>query len=128
MSIEKITVAELHVRLKAQGVSARRHLAFVCPMCRTVQSINDFTASGGVRTDEEAERYIGFSCIGRFTGGKSPRREPDGDPCDWSLGGLFSTHKLVVIDEEGREHPSFEVATPEQAQAHEAKAKAGAEA
>lgn len=113
----EMTIPEFHAALKAQGVSSSRHLAFVCPACGTVQSMADHVAAGA--TPEQAENAIGFSCVGRRTGAGSPRKKPDGKPCNWTLGGLFQIHTLTVIDEEGTRHPRFALATPEQAQAHE---------
>lgn len=49
-----------------------------------------------------------------------PRKKPDGKPCNWTLGGLFRLHELEVITPDGKAHPTFAVATPAQAQAHEA--------
>jgi hypothetical protein len=70
---------------------------------------------------EDVEKYFGFSCIGRVTGaGEHKRGAKPGKGCDWSLGGLFRLHRLVIVDDEGKEHPFFELATPEEAQAHEA--------
>lgn len=79
----------------------------------------DLIRAGAGITESEVDRFIGFSCVGRWTGAPSPRPKKDGKPCNWTLGGLFQTHKLAVIDEDGREHPRFEPASPEQAQAHE---------
>lgn len=112
-----MTVAEFHAAIKAQGVSNQSHAAFVCPLCATVQSMADFIAAGV--PPEWAERQIAFSCIGRHTGAGSPRKKPDGKPCNWTLGGLFRLHKLEVVTEDGERHPRFEPATPEQARAHE---------
>jgi hypothetical protein len=65
------------------------------------------------------EKYIGFSCIGRFTNaGPHKTGEPPGRGCDWTLGGLFGLQKLEVVDEEGKHHPHFEPATAEEAAAH----------
>lgn len=118
---ERISVTEFHRRLKAQSVSAREHVALVCPMCGTVQSLASLMAAGA--DAGRAERMIGFGCEGRLTGaGRWPnkpsakRRAVRG--CDWSLGGLFRIHRLEVIDD-GEVFPRFEVATPEQAQALE---------
>ncbi|KQQ72966.1 hypothetical protein ASF70_16000 [Rhizobium sp. Leaf321] len=116
--METIKLDEFRARIKAQDVSDRSHAAFKCPMCKTVQSITSFARAGA--DTETAERQIGFSCIGRMTSAKSPRKEPDGDPCNWTLGGLFRLHEMEVIDDEGKAHPHFEVATPEEAQALEA--------
>jgi hypothetical protein len=125
--VEQITVEELHARFKAQGVSAREHVAVVCPICATVQSMTSLIRAGG--QPDKVENSLGFSCEGRITGaGPWPsskdrsakarkRREVRG--CDWSLGGLFRIHKLEVMSD-GKAHPFFELATPEQAQALEA--------
>lgn len=113
--METLQLEEFRSRIKDQNVFDRQHAAFRCPMCKTVQSIQSFV-SAGVDLDE-AEKFIGFSCVGRMTGAEGPRSEPDGKPCDWTLGGLFKLHNLEVIGEDGKTHPFFEVATPEEAQA-----------
>lgn len=117
MTRDTISLDEFRARLKAQGVRGRMHFAFKCPICATVQSLTSF-ACAGAKADE-AEKYIGFSCIGRVTGAGAPRKEPDGNPCNWTLGGLLQIHNLVVLDEDGKPHPHFEIATPEEAQALE---------
>lgn len=110
-----VTLEEFHAELLAQGVPTE-YMAFRCPMCGTVQGIADFTKAG-VDT-EDVGKYVGFSCIGRFTGAGGPRAKPDGKPCNWTLGGLFRTHKLEVITDDGKSHPHFEPVTPEEAVAH----------
>lgn len=116
--MKKMTVEEYHAALKAQGVPSREDLALVCPMCATPQSARDLIAVGAGEDFDAVEKYLGFSCVGRWTNAGSPRKSPDGKPCDWTLGGLFPLHKLVVVTPDGKEHPRFEPATPEQAQAH----------
>lgn len=113
---EKITLAEFHSRLDAQGV-ALEDKAFVCPACKTVQSARDLIKAGAGQTFEDVNAFLGFSCFGRFTSAGSARKEPDGKPCNWTLGGLFQIHELEVETEEGVA-PMFVIATPEQAQAH----------
>lgn len=120
------TVDEFHAELKKQEVPSREDLAFVCPMCRTVQSARDLIAAGAGSTFDGVERFLAFSCVGRWTGAKSPRPEPDGDPCDWTLGGLFTLHEIEVRTPDGERHPRFAPATPKQAQAHAADAKSEA--
>ena len=117
MKREEITVAKFRDRCRAQGVSSSNHVALICPACGTVQSIMDHIKAGA--TPEEAERSIGFSCVGRRMGAGSPRRKPDGKPCNWSLGGLLQIHELTVVTKDGEKHPRFSFATPKQAQAHE---------
>jgi len=109
--------------LRAQQV-AREDMALVCPRCRCLQSARDLIAAGAGNSFEEVEKFLGFSCVGRFTDAGSPRKAPDGSPCNWTLGGLFKLHELEVITDDGKRHPCFEPASAEQAQAHAAKALA----
>lgn len=115
--MKTMTVIEFHDALIAQGVG-REDLAFICPMCKTVQSAADLIVAGAGANFDEVEKYLGFSCVGRFTGAGSPRKEPDGAACDWTLGGFFTLHKLEVVTEDGKHHPRFEPATADQAQQH----------
>ena len=116
--MKTMTIAEYHAALKEQGTKDRADLVMICPMCGTAQTGNDLIRAGAGKTFDDVEQYLGFSCIGRWTGAGSPRKKPDGKPCNWTLGGLFQTHKLVVVTPEGDRYPRFEVATPEQARAH----------
>jgi len=112
--VKTFTVEEFHSALKAQDVP-RVHLAFRCPMCATVQSMDCLIRAGAGKTEEEVERFAGFSCIGRWIKAGSPRNKPDGKPCNWTLGGLFQCHKFEVITQDGKHHPHFEPATEEEA-------------
>ncbi|MBN9034247.1 MAG: hypothetical protein J0I23_31175 [Rhizobiales bacterium] len=113
--MKKLTIAEFQSELKAQGVDRREDMAVVCPICKTVQSMQSLI-NAGAKDQDHAERLTGFSCVGRFTGaGPHKKGTPPGKGCDWTLGGLFRLHEMVVIDENGREHPHFLPATPEQA-------------
>src|SRR5262245_22038411 len=123
---EKITWDEAKQRIGAQGVTSHRHYAFKCPICETVQSMTSLVKAGAEK--ETVDKYIGFSCEGRFsnvgpwpaekdrTQKANARRKIRG--CNWTLGGLLQLHKLEVKDESG-DHPHFEIATPEEAQALE---------
>lgn len=106
--------------LKAQGVSSRQHLAFVCVMCKCPQSMASMAKACPDATAADLESSIGFSCVGRWTGAGSPRAEPDGAPCNWTLGGLLNFADLYVVKSDGQTVPHFEIASPEQAQALEA--------
>lgn len=119
--IRKLTVDEFHREMKALGAPSLEDLAFVCPMCGTVQSARDLIAAGAGDDFAAVEKFLAFSCVGRWTGAKAPRNQPDGGPCNWTLGGLFQTHRLTVVTPDGEQHPRFEPATPEQAKAHAAK-------
>jgi len=73
---------------------------FICPVCKTVQTIQDFIDAGVGK--ETISKTIAFSCIGRFTKTKG---------CDWTLGGLFRLHTLEVkFEDEEKGRPTFEFA------------------
>lgn len=126
--MERISVEELHARMKAQGISAREHIAFKCPICSTVQSMASLILAGA--KPDKVESFIGFSCEGQFSGaGEWPadkdrsakarqRRQVRG--CNWTLGGLFKLHKLEVVMPDGGTQMSFHLASPEEAKALEA--------
>ena len=116
--MKQIAVEQLHKDMRAQGVSSSDHVAFVCVMCGHVQSITSFTGAGA--DSERAEKMIGFSCVGRIAGPKHQHPVWGDGPCNWTLGGLFRLHNTEVITEDGETHPSFALATPEQAQQLEA--------
>ncbi|WP_312903576.1 ASCH domain-containing protein [Stutzerimonas nitrititolerans] len=116
-AMKTMTLDEFRDALKAQGVP-RDHFAFRCPRCKTIQSANDLIAAGAGEDFEAVERYLGFSCVGRFTGADDPSKTKPG--CNWTLGGLFQIHELEVVTEDGIHHPRFSPATPDEAQAHQA--------
>lgn len=121
-AIKSMTLDEFQQACKSQGVP-HQDMAVVCPMCGTVQSARDLIAAGAGPALEVVQNILGFNCVGRYTGAPTPRHQPDGKPCNWSLGGFFKTHKLEVVTPDGKRWPVFEPATPEQAQQH-AKARA----
>jgi hypothetical protein len=116
--MKTMPLAEFRAALQAQGVP-REHLAFRCPMCKTIQSAHDLITAGAGDDLDAVQQYLGFSCVGRFTGAGSPSQASPGSGCNWTLGGLFRMHELEVITEDGKHHPHFEPATPEEAQAHQ---------
>lgn len=114
-----ITREQFHAELKAQGVKTHADLAFVCPMCKTVQSGRDLIRAGAGKDWEEVEKYVGFSCVGRWTSAGMHRKgTPPGKGCNWTLGGLLQLHELEVVTDDEKRHPRFEPATPEVAKAH----------
>jgi hypothetical protein len=108
-----ITLEQFITELKAQGVP-RSHVAFVCPVCKTVQSLATLMKAAEA-SEHDMEIYLGFSCVGRWTNAGPHKRGHDGHGCDWTLGGLLHLHELEVIDASGTRHMRFEIATPEQA-------------
>lgn len=102
-----ITLDEFIGEMKSQGVSQSENIAFKCPSCGTIQSPQSFINAGVGANIDEVEKYVGFSCIGRWIN--------FGPKCNWTLGGLFQIHKLEVVTPDGERHPRFELATPEEA-------------
>ncbi|EDU6781537.1 hypothetical protein CJG67_001244 [Salmonella enterica subsp. enterica serovar Gaminara] len=101
--------------LYSQNVE-RQDYAVICPMCGTVQSARLLIQAGVAPDFGEAVRYLGFSCVGRFTGKSSPSDEKGKNHgCNWTLGGLLQCHVMVPEDPTGVKRPVFEPATPEQA-------------
>lgn len=120
--MKTMTLDEFHGALKEQGVADVVDLAFRCPMCGTIQSAHDLIAAGAGPDLGAVEKYIAFSCVGRWTGA-GPHRPGtgSGEGCDWTLGGLFKLHKLEVITSDGERHPRFEPVGSAEAQAHHPK-------
>lgn len=80
------------------GVDMRKW-KFKCPKCGEPQSAEDLVAAGVDQAD--IEKYLGFSCVGRFTENKG---------CNWTLGGLFQIHELEIETDDGEKHPRFDLA------------------
>lgn len=115
---KKLTLEEYHAALKAQDVP-REHYAMKCPMCGTIQSGHDLITVGAGKTFDEIEKYLGFSCVGRWTHKKGPPKDKGTQHgCNWTLGGLFRICDLMVITPDGIEHPRFDLCSPEEAQEH----------
>jgi len=116
--MKQVTLMEYHEALKAQGVPIE-HCAMRCPACGTLQSARDLIAAGAGRNMEEVEKYLGFSCVGRWTHHKPPPKEKGTQAgCNWTLGGLLPLHDMVVVTPDGKHHPRFELATAAEARAH----------
>ena len=117
MSLQTMTLDEFHDACKAQSPS-RELIVFICPVCGTLQTARDLITAGAGADFDAVERYLGFSCVGRFMGAPGPRNPVDGKPCNWTLGGLFNFHRLEVVTPDGKTHPRFELAEREVADAY----------
>lgn len=116
--MKTMTIPEFHQALKDQGVSSREDFAFKCVVCGTIQSGRSLMKAGAGKTFDDVERFLGFSCVGRFTdAGPHKKGAPAGKGCNWTLGGLLRIHCFEVIDDEGKPHPQFDLASPEEAKA-----------
>lgn len=116
MNMKTLSIKEFRELIKAQNVD-RLDMAVICPQCGTVQSSRLLIQAGAGKDFDDVRKFLGFSCVGRFTGKGSPTSEEGKKHgCNWTLGGLFQMHQLEVVTEDGIHHPHFEPATPEQAQ------------
>lgn len=119
--MKTITQDEFIADATARFGESPRNWKFVCPMCGTVQSVQQLLdaviAVGGKKDDVHG--YIGFSCIGRFTGqgdagiAAKRRGEKWDKGCNWSLGGFLRLHELEVVMPDGYKRPTFELAEAE---------------
>lgn len=116
-SITKMSINDFQTACKKQAVRSEE-IVFICPMCKCPQSALDLIDAGAGKNFDEVQKYIAFSCVGRWTGAKSPRNKPDGKPCNWTLGGLFSCHEFEVVTPDGKSHTRFRLATKKEADAH----------
>lgn len=116
--MKTMTIPEFHAALHDQKAPSREDIAFKCVMCGTVQSARSFINAGAGKTMDDVDRWLGFSCVGRFTkAGPHKKGTPPGKSCDWTLGGLFTLHCLEVVDADGKKHPHFEPASPDETSA-----------
>ena len=116
-----ISAEQFYEELRKQKPPTIEATAFICPICSTVQSANSLIKAGAGADIETVFKYVGFSCVGRFTNaGAHQKGEATGRGCDWTLDGLFQLHKLEVTAADGTTYPHFEIATHQQAQDLEA--------
>lgn len=85
--MKTLTLGQFVSALKAQGVPPE-HFAFKCPQCGTVQSAFDLIAAGAGAQFDDVEKYLGFSCVGRWLQSGEPPGVP-GRGCNWTLGGFL---------------------------------------
>ena len=93
----EITLDEFMKTVKAQNKKIEE-CEFICPRCKTKQSAQDLIDAGAGKNFDEVEKYLAFSCVGRWDKGKG---------CDWTLGGLFQIGELTVVTPDGERHPRF---------------------
>lgn len=105
-----ITLEQFKTLLKGQNCSIE-HVKFECPMCGTHQCAQDFIDAGAGKNLDDVERFLAFSCIGRWTGQDGPppfeQKAADNKGCNWTLGGFLNFHELGVSTPDGKIHPRF---------------------
>jgi hypothetical protein len=95
--MEIMTLEEFKAAIKSQNVPIEQ-VTFECPRCKTLQCGNDLIKAGAGKDFDDIEKYLGFSCVGRWD---------KNNGCDWTLGGLFQLHDLEVVTPDGKHHPRF---------------------
>lgn len=92
------TLEEFREAIKSQGKDRIEDVTFQCPRCKTLQTAQDLIDVGAGIDMNEVEKFLAFSCVGRWTDEKG---------CNWTLGGLFKIHELEVVTPDGEHHPRF---------------------
>ncbi len=87
-----------------------RNWRFICPICKTPQSAQDFIDAG---VDEEtAKTSIAVECIGRFLPEKQKaigeKKIIKGQPCNYAGYGLFKLNPVPVEFEDGKVFNAFD--------------------
>lgn len=114
--MKELTLKEFRAQLKAQGV-AREDCAFICPMCGTIQSANTLIKAGAGKNFDDVQKYLGFSCVGRFINkGSLTDENGKNHGCNCTLDDLFKCHALEIITQRGDRLQCFDLASPEEAQ------------
>ena len=110
--MEIITIEELRRRFESQKAKSKLDLKVICPICKKTQSGQDLIDAGAGKSFEDVEKFIGFSCVGRWLSA-GPFKKDNSKGCDWTLGGIFKLHKLEVVNLDGVKQPFFEIAKGE---------------
>lgn len=97
MNVIKMTKEEWEKKGKELFGEDQLNWKFVCPVCETVISIEDY------KNNNARAGAIAYSCIGRYLkknqsafGGKKLIK---GQPCDYTTGGLFNISPLEIEGE-----------------------------
>lgn len=102
--MKTVTLEDFQTEGERRFGKERKNWQLQCPQCKQAMIAEDYRAAGVLVDD--INKYVGFSCVGRFNDGKKG--------CDWTLGGLFQIHELEIQDEEGNMHPHFDFPPEEQ--------------
>jgi len=105
--VKTMTLDEYKAAITGQGTERIEDATFRCPRCNTRQSAQDLIDAGAGKNLDEVEKYLAFSCVGRWNKDKG---------CDWTLGGLLQMHDFEVITPDGISHPRFEPTPPTEEQ------------
>jgi len=79
---------------------------FKCPSCGHIQCTLDFKQ---YKDKGATPSCAYFNCIGRYTGTKNEMFSAE-QPCNYSLGGLFTLDHNIVVFDDGTKQPVFKFA------------------
>lgn len=100
-SQKRLTYEEWRAEAESKFGPDELNWKWECPSCGHVCSTQDYKDAGA------RSGHVGFSCIGRFKGGRDAFGKKDGGPCNYAGGGLICINPVTVIDVAGNEHHVF---------------------
>lgn len=110
----KILLKDWHALATEKFGKDARHWKFVCPVCKTEQTAQDFMNAGVA--EDDAKSSIAVECIGRWLP-KSDSQKAFGDkkrkkgvPCDYAGYGLLKLNPVPVEFEDGTVFNAFDFA------------------
>jgi hypothetical protein len=98
MNVIKMTMKEFLQKGTELFGEDKRYWKFVCPVCETVISCDDYIKNGA------NDGAIAYSCIGRYIDKKDSQKAFSGNvikgkPCDYTTGGLFNLSPMEIDGE-----------------------------
>lgn len=96
--ITKMSVEQYINLLRERFGQSPKNWKVICPACKTIQSVQDLYSAGLPQVDS----IFGYACIGRFTGKRKG--------CNYTVDEPSQLYTLVLIDNNGNEHPRFKIA------------------
>lgn len=108
----KIKLEDWHKLATEKFGENARHWKFVCPVCHTPQTAQDFINAGV--PEEDAKTSIAVECIGRWLREKQMAFDnrkgkiKKGQPCNYAGYGLFKLNPVPVEFEDGKVFNAFD--------------------
>lgn len=106
----KIKLADWHKLASDKFGNDARHWKFICPICKTPQTAQDFINAGVPEAD--AKTSIAVECIGRWLPNSEKafgeKKRKKGVPCNYAGYGLFKLNPVPVLFEDGTVFNAFD--------------------
>lgn len=100
---KRMTLDEFLDTATGNGSVPIEQALFECPGCKLHQSAQDLMDAGAGEDLDAVEKYLAFSCVGRWDESKG---------CDWTLGGLLTIHEVEVETGPDQYRPCFKPVPP----------------